>query len=456
LEKAADVSAFGLLLEQSGARGMIIYAPPAHLIGQALQADHPLEEVVDAWHEVAQAHLKIMRKWRQKLLILQAPVTSADHQALIDLLQKAFPKATLPQMQNWVSTPDTDQTYPALAMLELGQNQAVLKTLHDMQARSQSPFTEMPTQRAVIGQLLTQTQTHRQNRRVQNSKTAAMEQQITDLETALKAEHKTLQQEKLAQKAQATQFADHIRKSEHERAALHQQITDLEKTQTETWAQNTDLKQNNAELEKAAQRAAAQAHDTQVAHTAEINKLTQKIKSAQQQTQALTRQIETDQAKARTQVQTQTQKLEAAQQAVQQEKQISTLLGGQINELEDAMRALFETAEQARSQNSLLKTESDQIRKVLKQTVSEFNQMDGDRKWKSQISAVFRQKTQHLEAAIEQIEQSRVQAAQTAQLQIDELIADNQALRAHIDDLYQSTSWRMTAPMRSIRHLLQK
>lgn len=360
LHHVAGPEEFVAAMAEMGARGLVIYSHPARLLAHALCEGRSPQEALTVWTEAVRPQLEVLRRWRRKLTVVQAPESDADRAAIEGSLAEVYGRYPAVTPEALRIGPPPDQIYLDLALLALGQDAGARDLLNELQARTLGPFDPVPEMRDGLRRLAARI-------RVQGE-AAAEDRALRD--------------------------------------RLQSQVADLEEA----------ARRMSGELR--------QARDGQAAARREADEL------------------RAEQA--------------VAQEAIDTERRMSQLLQNQIADLEEAMRGLLTTAEETRSRNRKLEEETDQVRRVLAEARSDSDYPEGDRAWRDHVSAMFRQKSQHLEVLIQKLEASRQQAEQVAQAQIHALQAENAALRERIEDLHRSTSWRITAPMRSVRQFLKR
>lgn len=260
-----DLRALSDALGGATCRGVVLYVAPATALAASLAQGASAAQALADWSVACEALISVQRTYRAKLAVIEQPATEENRQRAQAALDDRFAGLTLPDgaLDQGAQT----GSYQALATLALGQDARALDLVDRLQAASLGPYGDLPTaaplietllddQRALIGHKAAEVERASQTRSGKQME-AAMAQQISGLEQALKEMQAKVKRLRAAEKKPAAQpkavapSAAQIQKSKQMDAAMAQKIAGLEQALEEA-------RSAVGKLEAAAKKPAAQ------------------------------------------------------------------------------------------------------------------------------------------------------------------------------------------------------
>lgn len=399
----ATPAALRTALSRRGALGVLTYEPPAQALAarmaeagdQAADQTSGLAAWLDAWRHEADAWLALHRKQRARLTLVERPRDAAAMAALAQQLGEA------PVPQHRQAAPDASVV--ALATLALGQDAAALALADALQASTLGPVTDPSEAFEAL-------ETLRADLAARSAALAALSAQ-SDAQAKDWAQRLARRESELSAHAEATEarLAQTLRES----AVLGDQLIALE---TELRTAEAARAKREAERDALQAQLATQTRDAETLRSRQAKAAADQLRAAQAKSAETLGKIR-------------------AEAAVLLEK--TGALEAELNAAETQRR--HRDAELAR-----LRTQAaEQLRKAEARTTTAL-------KTATLETAAMAEQVTAMESCLLASE-SRRAALVDERAFLDRVYRKRiTALTATIDELYKSTSWRLTSPARAV------
>jgi hypothetical protein len=431
---------FATAMADKAVQGLVIYAAPAQAIACILQDGAEPASALEQWDSLAQPYLALLRKMRRRLTLFQLPLDD-NAPTLQTTLGERLPDIAASDIPDLPSSPTLSEPFwHALAMLHMTQDPAMMDVVDILQSHS-TGNVETVTLHAATPVLFERWRAHEQQTQTRqqqvNAQNTLLVDQIVGLEQNLADIHDNLETVMHDQQAHVQELVTQIdthgqmvqvltAARETGRQALEAAVNQIKTHQTTQAGMQSRIDEKNKQIGTlTAERDAARVkQQTQQGEASTEKKRLESALEAARLTDANHQKtisvLTAERDAARVKQQTEEQKMSAALEAQTATVQISsenhqemvTQMSGQISQLESAMR---------------------------------FNPPQQDGGGKETGKEALRQIVRQLEVSLSmfQSRQSKVQE-------------QNDVLQAELTALHNSTSWRVTGPMRSVTRLVRR
>lgn len=401
---------FATAMADKAVQGLVIYAAPAQAIACILQDGAEPASALEQWDNLAQPYLALLRKMRRRLTLFQLPLDD-NAPTLQTTLGERLPDIAASDIPDLPSSPTlTEPFWHALAMLHMTQDPAMMDVVDILQSHS-TGSVETVTLHAATPVLFERWRAHEQQ-------TQARQQQVT-------AQNALLVDQIVGLEQNLADIHDNLETVMHDQQAHVQELV----TQIDTHGQMVQVL-------TAARETGRQALETAV-NQIKTHQTTQagmqgRIDKKNKQIGTLT--AERDVARAKQQGQLgEKKRLESALEAARltdanHQKTISTLTA------ERDVTGLTDVNHQ-----EMVTQMSEQIAQL--ESAMRLNPPQQDGGGKEALRQIVRQ----LEVSLSMF--------QSRQSKIQE---QNDVLQAELTAVHNSTSWRVTGPMRSVTRLVRR